>query len=251
MIYIATHKKFNMPTLRDSQGYVPLHVGAVGKNSLGYTGDDTGDNISLKNPHYCELTGLYWIWKNTEDEYKGLVHYRRYFGKNNLTSNPSKIYTYDELVTMLSKYDIVLPYIEYFKQTAKEEILIECCTEEIFDKLRRSVQRLYPEYIEDFDDFFSQNKCYLFNMMFCRRELFDKYSKWLFDILFDLEPKIDLKNLNAYQQRLYGFLSERLLNVWVRHNNLKIKHLPVVNLEMGLKEKILLILRRVKHKYVN
>ena len=59
--------------------YLPLHVGKNGKEGFGYRGDDTGENISWKNPNYCELTGLYWAWKNLDVDYLGLVHYRRHF----------------------------------------------------------------------------------------------------------------------------------------------------------------------------
>ena len=60
-IYIATHKKMKQFSLKN---YSVLQVGAEGKESFGYLRDDSGDNISHKNPNYCELTGLYWIWKN-------------------------------------------------------------------------------------------------------------------------------------------------------------------------------------------
>ena len=68
MIYIATHKKFNVPNLN---GYCALQVGAEGKEKYGYLRDNIGNHISGKNANYCELTGLYWIWKNTDDSYKG------------------------------------------------------------------------------------------------------------------------------------------------------------------------------------
>lgn len=246
MIYIAAHKKFDVPQL---ENYVPLQVGAAGKESLGYLQDNVGDNISNKNPNFCELTGLYWIWKNTDDKYKGLVHYRRYFGKSNLSSNTKDIYTYKEMLDFLKEADIVLPYIEYFKESAKEEILVKCCTPEIFDKLRRIVEQRYPEYLMSFDKYFAQKKSVLFNMMFCRAEIFDAYCEWLFSILFELEKTVDLSTLNSYQKRLYGFLSERLLNVWLIKNNEKIKYVNIVNLEMLTKEKIVLLLRRVKHRY--
>lgn len=76
IIAIAAHKPYRMP---EDDIYLPLHVGCEGKKEIGFTGDNTGENISAKNPYYCELTGLYWLWKNTEAEYKGLVHYRRHF----------------------------------------------------------------------------------------------------------------------------------------------------------------------------
>lgn len=115
----------------------------------------------------------------------------------------------------MKSVDIVLPYVEYFKQNAKEEILLHCCTEEIFDKLRQIIETKYPDYIETYDRYFNENKASLFNMLFCKREIFDAYCEWLFSILFVLEKQVDLAKLNTYQQRLYGFLSERLLNVWV------------------------------------
>lgn len=245
MIYIASHKTFDMPEL---EGYCAIHVGAEGKSDLGYVRDNSGDNISIKNPNYCELTGLYWIWKNCNDDYKGLVHYRRYFGKSNLSGSIKDIYTYQEMLNLLKGNDIVLPYNEYFKQNAKEEILTMCCTEDIFNELEDTIAKLYPDYIPDFKEYFTGNKSVLFNMMFCKRELFDSYCKWLFDILFELEKKVDLSELNAYQQRLYGFLSERLLNVWIKHNNLKVVNTPVINVEMKVFYRIRLIRRRFTNR---
>ena len=82
-IVVATHKKYRMP--KDPL-YLPVHVGAEGKKDakgnpldFGYQKDNEGDNISIKNPRYCELTGIYWAWKNLDSDYIGLVHYRRYF----------------------------------------------------------------------------------------------------------------------------------------------------------------------------
>lgn len=69
MIYIAAHKEFDVPRL---ENYVPLQVGAEGKEDLGFLRDNTGDNISVKNPNFCELTGLYWIWKIQTMSTKGL-----------------------------------------------------------------------------------------------------------------------------------------------------------------------------------
>ena len=75
-IIVATHKKYKMPK---DDIFLPLHVGNQGKESIGFICDNTGENISVKNPFWCELTGLYWAWKNLKCDYLGLVHYRRHF----------------------------------------------------------------------------------------------------------------------------------------------------------------------------
>jgi hypothetical protein len=249
LIYIATHKAFNPPEL---EGYCPLQVGASThpELDLGYQKDNIGDHISEKNPNFCELTGLYWIWKNTNDPYKGLVHYRRYFGKSNFAHSQNAIYSYDQMLTFLDDCDIVLPYIEYFKQDAREEILVSCCTPEIFDKLRRVISGLHPTYLSDFDRFFKNNQSTLFNMLFAKGSLFDSYCKWLFSILFELEKYVDLSKLDPYRSRLYGFLGERLLNVWVLHHHLKVNHLSVVNTESSFRQECVFLRRRITNQIV-
>ena len=86
-ILVAAHKQYWMP---EDSVYLPLHVGAEGKADLGYTKDNMGDNISAKNPNFCELTGLYWAWKNLEADYVGLVHYRRYFTRKEVHNYKSE-----------------------------------------------------------------------------------------------------------------------------------------------------------------
>ena len=245
MIYIATHKEFDNPHLNN---YIPLQVGAEGKQDLGYLKDNTGDNISEKNSNFCELTGLYWIWKNCSDEYKGLVHYRRFFGKNNFSNNIKDVYSYEQLVQILENSDIILPFVETFKQNAKDELLVRCCTEDIFLKLERIVKEKYPQYGTSFDKYFADNKSSLFNMMFCKKTIFNQYCGWLFDILFELEKDVDINKLDDYQKRLYGFLSERLLNVWVEHNQLIVYHVPVINIGMPVFNRATLIRRRITNK---
>ena len=75
-ILVAAHKKYWMPS---DEMYLPIQVGhAIADVNIGYQPDDTGENISAKNANYCELTGIYWAWKNLDADYIGLVHYRRY-----------------------------------------------------------------------------------------------------------------------------------------------------------------------------
>ena len=182
------------------------------------------------------------------DEYKGLVHYRRYFGKTVIGKNVKKIYTYNSLIKMLDNVDIILPYVESFKQNAKEELLKECCTKEIFDILERIIKSYYPEFSNAFDKYFCQNKSVLFNMMFCRAKIFDEYCEWLFGILFELEKNIDISNLNDYQKRLFGFLSERLLNIWILQKGYTYKNINIINTEMPINEQIRLLRRRITNE---
>ena len=108
-ILVAAHKTYRMP---EDDIFMPVHVGAAGKESIGYQRDDEGENISLKNPYFCELTGLYWMWKNCDNEYNGLVHYRRYFAtrKHVAGNNPfDKIIKRAELEKVLENTDIIVP----------------------------------------------------------------------------------------------------------------------------------------------
>lgn len=231
MIYIITHKVQNVPQI---EGYAPLLVGAFDKADVPYglLRDDCMDNISEKNKDYCELTGLYWVWKNRNDSYKGLVHYRRFFGKSRLLNGKKDIFPVETLDKYLKDHDIILTYLEHVNCSVKQQLVPCNCSEEVFMVMREAVQSLYPEYIQCFDTFFFQNKFSICNMMYCKKEIFDSYCKWLFDILTETEALIRKRKIE-YQPRLYGYLSERLLNVWVIYNELSCKHLPIINTEMS------------------
>lgn len=247
-IYIATHKKFDWCY---QPGYQVLQVGAKNKKDLGYLKDDSGDNISDKNPNYCELTGLYWIWKNDHNsDTKGLVHYRRYFSKAVLSRKPSKFISVDDIKKDLENYDIILPKREWLKETAWEEYYMVAGLEKDLQRVKDILQIKYPEYLSAFGKYFNSNQTYLYNMMICRKELFDNYCEWLFDILFELEKQVDYNDYNDYQKRIFGFMSERLLNVWVMHNQLSVKEYRTVNTEMKRIESCRIFLRRIKNRVV-
>lgn len=227
MIYIATHKKFDVPNEKD---YIPLHVGAFGKDNLGYLYDNTGDNISYKNKNYCELTGVYWIYKNSKDDIKGLVHYRRYFSNK----YKMKLLSQNDYRNILKKYDVILPF-EYKLDCTVLENYEECGFKKDLEITREIIKEKYPDYLDTFNALLDDNKIRLFNMMVAKDYIFNEYSEWLFDILFELEKRIDISDYNDYQQRIYGFISERLLNVYFRKNNLKIYECGVYPTEVNWK----------------
>ena len=239
MIYIITHKIFDT-YFEDKENYAILHVGQNDNFHCDYLKDNVGDNISSKNSNFCELTGLYWIWKNGKDkkmDITGLVHYRRYF----TTFLDDFLYTYFgrkpsvlpfyRIKKTLKKYDIVLPVQEKIFRTVKQSY-IDVHNEEDLLLVRESINEVSPDYIKVFDDVMNSHKYYYGNMMICSKQILDSYSEWLFPVLFNLEKKIDInKYSDSYQKRVYGFLSERLLQVWVVHNGLSVKQYPVFNTE--------------------
>ena len=236
-IIVATHKKYNMP--KDDM-YIPIHVGKEGKEELGYIGDNTGENISYKNSTYCELTGLYWGWKNLQCDYLGLAHYRRHFAikRNIINFNKSKqelILNKDYLEKIIAKYQVIVPkkrkyYIEslydHYKHTHYSEHL---------DITKEIIERKYPKYSKYLERAYNSKSGYMFNMYIMEKNLSDEYCQWLFEILFELENEIDISNLSAFQGRFLGRVSEIIFNCWlmfkIEEENIKVKELNVIHMD--------------------
>lgn len=254
-MFVVTHKQVNLPIM---EGYKPI---VVGNKDVSYTDmykDNTGDNISNKNANYCELTALYWIWKNLSNvDYIGLLHYRRFFSMSLFNSAKKRgLLSSQKALSLLNKYDVILPYPKgWFDTTVKEWFLRTDGKPEALEKLRLVVADLYPEYLDDYDDTMNGYMASYFNMFIMSKEYSDEYCKWLFSILFQLEKQVDLSNYTPLEARIYGFLSERLLNVWIRHNKLKTKYMFVNEIEKSnsLKSNIKDILKynAVSKKYLS
>lgn len=228
-VIIATHKKYEMPT--DSM-YLPVQVGAEGKSDLGYQKDNTGYNISLKNPFFCELTGLYWAWKNLDAEYIGLAHYRRHFlFKKKSKKNFENVLSLEEACKLLDKTDVILPkkrkyYIETLYNHYKHTMYVEP-----LDETRNIIEKKYPEYLSEFDRLKKRRSAHMFNMFIMKKEIFDGYCKWLFDILFELEKVIDNSKYDQFHARFYGRISELLLDVYLRKNSILYKEVNFIYME--------------------
>lgn len=236
-IFVCTHKPFDPP--KDPM-YIPLHVGHKGKKDLGYIGDDTGIEISEKNPYYSELTGLYWAAHNCCDaDIKGICHYRRY-----LINENGKVYSSKEIENILSEYDLMTTktlelrsaYYDGFGADHNLKDLI-LAGEILKDK--------YPEYYETYQNLVHQNKTYFGNMIICRSELFDSYVDWLFSIFFEMEPQMDFTGYDDYRKRVFGFISEFLLKVYCIVNQLKV-HESMVGM-VGEKKETLEVKTRLEH----
>lgn len=247
-IIIAAHKSYRMP---EDSIYLPVHVGAEGKNTeLGYTKDNTGENISFKNASYCELTGLYWAWKNLDSSYIGLAHYRRHFSLSKKSKDPfENILNFSELKPMLNKYFVFVPKKrKYYIETIYSHYAHTHYAEHL-DITRQIIAEKYPEYLDSCEKVYKQTFAYMFNMMIMRKDLFDDYCQWLFDILFELENRIGdkVKDYDSFQARLYGRVSEIIFNVWIDHqiNTGRIKASEIKELPCIYTEKIDMV-RKVK-----
>jgi hypothetical protein len=219
-ILIAAHKKYWMPS---DPVYLPLHVGAEGKMDLGYTKDNTGDNISIKNPNFCELTGLYWAWKNLEADYIGLVHYRRYFTRkevHDIEKKREQILTGEEWEKILTAHPVVVADKRKYYIESNRSHYNHAHHPEGLDLAEQIIREKCPEYLPAFDMVMKRTWAHMFNMFVMRREYFDAYMKWMFDILFELEKRVDITGWDKYESRIYGFVSELLLDVWLEQNHI-------------------------------
>lgn len=249
-IIVATHKPYWMPT---DKLYVPVQVGAAGKDSLGFTPDNTGENISVKNANYCELTGLYWAWKNLDCEYMGLAHYRRHFTVLRGTSDRRDVLTLDQARGLFHNADALLPIKRNYWIESNYSQYVHAHHAIDLDETRRIIEEKYPDYLTAYDSCMKKTTGHRFNMFIMRKDLVDAYCSWLFDILFELEKRLDISNYSKNDQRVFGFVSERLLDVWLETNHIKYRDIPYIFLEKEnwITKGVNFILRKMNRKQLS
>ena len=71
----------------------------------------------------------------------------------------------------------------------------------------------------------------MFNMFIMKKEVLDGYCSWLFDILFELEKRVDTTNYTDFHKRFYGRVSELLLDVYINTNNLKYQEVKFMDMD--------------------
>lgn len=227
-IFIATHKPCQLP---EQSCYVPIQVGAEGKEPITYsqvgisdrTGDiirdDAGENISRKNPFYCELTATYYIWKNITADVVGLCHYRRYFAnKKNLGTDQipfANVLTEAEIESLMTEADVIIPKRnKYFIETLYSHYAHTMDGMHL-DVAREVMAQVCPEDLKYMDAIFSRTNGSMYNMCIMKKDVFDRYSQWLFALLAGVEERVDTTGLTDFQARLFGRVSEILMNVWI------------------------------------
>ncbi len=237
--YVAVHKPGLFAT---TPGYQPIHVGrALATQDLGLPGDDTGDHISGLNPNFCELTLLYWMWKNATADVVGLAHYRRYFGprERSVELGGHEIAAGDDFGEIGVTHDMIVGQPVRFAlqpmglPVSNEQIYAATSISLDLPVLREVVKERASDYLDYFDFVMRDSSCSICNMMIGRKAVVDDYAAWLFNLLFPLERRIRYQIYDDYQKRVFGFLSERLMTVWVAKNRTRytIGYRPILQVE--------------------
>lgn len=227
----------------DNPLFVNIRCGAVfdKRTNIDMQGDHTGNNISCKRQSFNELTVHYWAWKNVDADYYGLCHYRRFFSfsKSRLpgtdtwgqvhcarfTGKSLKKYgiTTDSMENEILNCDVIVPEkvelknIGYRSNMDALKNLKNAYNMQDVNILWEVIQEKYPEYYADAMEYMHQSESWLYNCFIMKKAVFLDYSKWLFDILFEFEKRINMQAYSMHMLREPAHLAERLLGIYVYH----------------------------------
>lgn len=258
-------------TLLKSDIYVPIHLGrAVAREKSkdgvlseqgsrwlhdNMIGDDTGDNISSRNRVFCELTGIYWAWKNYEalgnPDYVGFMHYRRIFdfkqeSENypiNENLNLPQIESLSEQMGIwdsefirgfirdheyiVSKHHNANPVAHFMKS--------KWCREEDLHLAVEAIESVCPEFSPYAKEYLSRNEIIFFSSFILPKAAFFRYADFIFKILFHLEDKIDLydETYHVERRRAPARLAEQLTGMFFTYLGSKccVTELPIIYIE--------------------
>ena len=235
---VAYHKP---DILFDNEMLIPIHVGRAILKDRAKTdetalknlqflekhmiGDDTGDNISIKNSSYNELTALYWAWKNYDKignpTHIGLMHYRRHFifkdldntfnecndiGKDYFTKDLN--FNREIIESTLKKNDFIAKkpaqfssvYDAYLTNHRPENMAVA------IDILKER----FPEYADSCERYMTGQNCYYLNMFVFPKDIFFKYCEYIFGILAEFEKRMETSKMRF-------FISEFLTGIFIQH----------------------------------
>ncbi|MDO4291389.1 MAG: DUF4422 domain-containing protein [Eggerthellaceae bacterium] len=236
-VAVAAHRPYRMP---DDPMYLPVRVGAAlgpcPEGMEAFQPDDEGESISARNPSYSELTALYWVWKNCDAGYKGLVHYRRLLGspdaKKRRAADPyGRLAAAGELLPLLEGQGVVVAKRRRYCIETVYSHYAHTFDARQFDACREVLSETRPECVAPWDALMRSRGAHVFNMFVMRADLLDAYCEYLFDVLAGLEEKVDPSGMTAFEARWPGRVSERLLDPWLEANGIVPAELPVVSPE--------------------
>ena len=218
-IYVAMslHDKTLQGPVSFPAGCVSVQAGtALGTRLKTDFHDDEGENISLKNGHYDELTVTYWAWKNSRAAVKGIAHYRRCL-----------LLTESERCALLAgSIDVLLPMpflcypdtsMQYSRYNSPQDVAA------MLDSLGNLYGRAEREAAVRV---LQGDIIYNYNMLIARSEVFDAYCSWMFPVLEQVEHICADQMRNVAHSRVCGHLGELLLTIYMlaHGQDLKIAH---------------------------
>ena len=214
-LFVVSHKLLN------PKYYPDREIIYVGKNkdkfcSITDTRDDRGDNIASKNYTYCECTAIYYIWKNVKCDIVGIEHYRRLF------YNFFRLRRKEYFINKLKKYDFIVMREYPFIPTIKKQF-IDGHGIDAFNIFKEAIEKEAPDYLEAFNEVMNGHHIAWCNMFVTTKDKFDKYCEFLFKVLSYVENHFEIPK-DPYLARLIGFISERLLSIYLKKNKLKVCH---------------------------
>lgn len=229
-VLIATHKPYQIP---DEAAYYPIMVGADLRDQIpaGYLKDNTGKNMSKMNPFYNELTALYWAKNNLQDEdIIGLVHYRRYLGSKG-GHDLNNILSEAQIRTALKKVDVLLPKQRNYYIESQKNHYLNAHKNEPYFVMADVIKEKFPTYYEAFITMGQSKRAHLFNMSIMNQENFQSYTSFMFDVLDEVEKRIPYREYEGQEQRVFGFLSERLMDTWLYTKQKTFAEYPIITTE--------------------
>lgn len=187
-----------------------------------------GENIDSLNPWYCELTGLYYMWKNSKANIVGLEHYRRFFakrrpGKDRLTKEDANeiLKTHDIIMTTFRHKPNYSAY-KWFVESGKGPMLHQFLT--ILDKIRPNAHDKHGQGLGDaFFEYLTRRELRQCNMFITRKHILDSYCEWLFPLLAAYDAEAGLTEAN---KRIDGYFAEHIFGLWVELAKLKVYDCP-------------------------
>lgn len=228
-IAVCSHKEAMMPT---NSIYVPVEVAAYRREEHFFPNiDNEGENISEKNDSYCELTGIYWAYKNNEYEVFGTAHYRRYlmngfFAKKSLDN----VLGEEKILRLLSKYDIIVPSkIVMIIHTNHFHYVIHH-KKEALDITEQIIKDDYPDFYKSYKKVMRRVWAHYFNIFIAKKEIAQGYLDWLFELLGKVEGKINLDEYVGQEKRVFGYIAELMLDVYIDAKKLKYKDVRFANM---------------------
>ena len=237
-IYVASHKQIALD-LPDCYRICQVNAEKNGRWEGAYVHDnDSPDNISFKNDRYCELTALYELWKNDQSDIKGLVHYRRFFSDSDKKSLERYVNRYikqehlyhhvlsrERIEEYLHDSDMIVEYPQNpYIVNAREDLQRFVFPKDIL-VMDGVISKYYPEYLQSYETVMHATNISYLNMFVAKAEICDAYCAWLFPVLEKIEAElVGIDDYDTQHKRIYGYLAEVLLNVWILKNGIKPKY---------------------------